>query len=279
MNSEDHNQKLKELFSLVYDNVPKLKLIENVLSDIHPAVLSNEIEKDVGFAYLMDYYLRFMDESLIKKILQNPLFSSKALSELFYCQITSIHKAKLLNRPIPELFSSYWKYLSKPQYAVLLKNAISRTWNLEPAKGLLSRIDLVHIKMLTLSGAVNQDEILNLFKSLGNDLTKVFSEDVNLYDYAFSLAVDKSDTEFLNFLESYTMVFVKLRIASSFVSEIEKSMTKKGGKLSYVELYHFATNIPSDTIDVCLEIFKEKEWLTQSEADQISKSFVSKNIK
>jgi|JI8StandDraft_1071087.scaffolds.fasta_scaffold00203_21 hypothetical protein len=276
MNSIGNRDNLQSLKDLLYESVPKLKLIQVALSEIHPGILAVEIEKDVGFAYFMDYYFKLLDKFTIRAIFQHPSFSQEALTELFYCQITAIHKAKLLNKPIPELFSSYWSYLSKPQYAALLKNTLSRTWNLEPAKALLSRIDLVHIKMLTKSGTIDEMNILNLFKSLGSDIKKVFSEDINLYDYAFGLAADASDIEFLNFLESYTMLFVQLRIASSFVIEIEKLMETKGEKLSFPELFKFFANVPKDTIEVCLEIFSDKGWLSKNESEKIFNSYADK---
>ncbi|MCG9875056.1 MAG: hypothetical protein MH321_09745 [Leptospiraceae bacterium] len=265
-----------ELLELVYAPLPKLKQIEKTIELVHPATISTEIEKNVGFAYMMDYYFRIIDLNLVKSILQNPLFSHEALTELFYCQITSIHKAKLLKRPIPELISSYWKSLSKAQYAILLKDSIHRTYNLGPAKDLLSKIELVHIKLLTGSGGVSANRMLNLFKSLGSDIKKVFSEDMNIYDYAFDLAVEQSDNDFLAFLEEYTILFVQLRIVSSFTSEMESLIQKNGGRLNYSEVFQFFSNIPLDAIELTLEIFQDKNWLKKSEADLILESYLAK---
>ncbi len=276
MSTTESQEKLKDLQKLLYDSVPKIKQIQSAIIEVHPGLISLEIEKDVGFAYLMDYYFKYLDKYEIRNLIQHPSFSQKALSELFFCHITSIHKAKLLKKDVPKMFGSYWRYLSKPQYATLLKNTLSRTWNLEPAKELLARIDLAHIKLLTKSGTIQEEKILNLFKSLGPDIKKVFSEDINLYDYAFGLAADASDTEFLDFLESYTMLFVQLRIASSFVTEVEKLVEKTGRRLSFSELFNFFANVPSDTLEVCLEIFTDKEWLSPSEAAKILSSYINK---
>ncbi len=270
------SEKFKELLELIYAPVPKLKQIEKSIESVHPAILSMEIEKDVGFAYMMDYYFRMLDEGIVKKILQNPLFTQLALQELFYCQITSLHKAKLLKRPMPELISSYWKLLSKAQYAILLKDSIHRTWNLQPARELLPKIDLVHIKLLTGSGGVSAQRMLNLFKSLGSDIKKIFSEDMNIYDYAFGLAVDESDQEFLNFLEDYTILFVQLRIVSSFTEEMDRLIQKKGGRLEFAEVHHFFSNIPLDSIELTLEIFQDKAWITKSESNLILESYLAK---
>lgn len=268
---------LDALFALIYDSVPKLKQIEKVLDEIHPGALSVEIEKDVGFAYMMDYYFRIIDPQVVKKILQNPLFSQEALTELFYCQITAIHKSRLLKRPQPELISSYWKLLSKAQYAILLKSTIQRTQNLEPAKNLLGRVDLIHIKMLTGSGGVESSRILQLFKSLGSDVKKIFSEDINLYDYVFGLAVDQSDLEFLGFLEEYTMLFVQLRIASGFADEMEKTIQKNGKLPAFGEIYQFLSNVPPDSLPVTLEIFLDKKWITPQESANILETFLAKS--
>ena len=50
---------------------------------------------------------------------------------------------------------------------------------------------------------------------------------MNIYDYAFDLAVANSDDDFLAFLDEYTVVFVQLRLVSSFVDEIEKQKQKQ----------------------------------------------------
>lgn len=277
MQKKENNPGIDQLIRLVYEPVPKFKEIEKVLDGVHPATLSLEIEKDVGFAYMMDYYFRVVDSFVVKKILQNPLFTEKALTELFYCQITAMHKSRLLGRQMPELISSYWKLLSKAQYAILLKNTIQRTWNLEPAKNLLSRVDLIHIKMLTGSGGVESKKFLHLFKELGSDIKKVFSEDMNLYDYAFGLAVEESDHEFLGFLEEYTMLFVQLRIASGFTDEMEKVVAdNQGKKPDYPTLHRFFAHVPPDSLEVTLEIFYDRGWVSDQEVQLILESYTAK---
>ncbi|MCC5813153.1 MAG: hypothetical protein JJT78_00220 [Leptospira sp.] len=280
MSLDKSKEVMNRLIELVYAPVPQFKEIEKALDAIHPATLSLEIEKDVGFAYMMDYYFRVINSLIVKKILQNPLFTESALIELFYCQITSMHKAKLLGNPVPELISSYWKLLSKAQYAILLKNTIRKTWNLEPAKELLGRIDLIHIKMLTGSGGVESKKFLDLFKALGKDIKKVFSEDMNFYDYAFSLAVQESDAEFLAFLEEYTMLFVQLRIASGFADEMAKKVEQNNGtKLDYSEIHQFFSHVPPDSLQVTLEIFLDKSWITAQEKNLILESYLAKKSK
>ena len=52
---------------------------------------------------------------------------------------------------------------------------------------------------------------------------------MNIYDYAFDLAVANSDADFLAFLDEYTVVFVQLRLVSSFVDEIESEINQNAG--------------------------------------------------
>lgn len=91
---------LKEIFSefddLINKPVPNFSKIELALSKISPAALSLRIQEDVGFTYLLDYYLRFVDASLVKNILQNPLFQHEALEELF--SVTLPHSIKRFYR-------------------------------------------------------------------------------------------------------------------------------------------------------------------------------------
>jgi hypothetical protein len=120
--------------------IPNFKRIEEAISNIPPAILSMAILEDVGFTYLIDYYLRHMDLQIVKKILQNPMFSHDALVELFYCQVTAYHKAILQKKPLPEMVSSYWTTLSKAEYAILFKNLISRTSSINVTKTILSKV-------------------------------------------------------------------------------------------------------------------------------------------
>ena len=130
--------------------------------------------------------------------------------------------------------------------------------------------------MLTGSGGVSANRMLNLFKSFGSDIKKVFSEDMNIYDFAFNLAVEESDDAFLAFLEEYTILFVQLRIVSSFTTEMESLIQKKGERLDYSEIHQFFSHIPLDAIELTLELFVEKNWVKKSESDLILDSYLAK---
>lgn len=246
--------------------IPNFKRIEEAISNIPPAILSMAILEDVGFTYLIDYYLRHMDLQIVKKILQNPMFSHDALVELFYCQVTAYHKAILQKRPLPEMVSSYWTTLSKAEYAILFKNLISRTSSIQVTKTILSKVDLVYLRMMTSSGSIKSERILDFFRKLGPEIQKFAAQDLNIYDYAFDLAVANSDDEFLAFLDEYTVVFVQLRLVSSFVDEIESEIKKnQGHKLPYFQMLQISTHIPIDCLKISLEVFQEKGWINANE--------------
>jgi hypothetical protein len=246
--------------------IPNFKRIEEAISNIPPAILSMAILEDVGFTYLIDYYLRHMDLQIVKKILQNPMFSHDALVELFYCQVTAYHKAILQKRPLPEMVSSYWTTLSKAEYAILFKNLISRTSSIQVTKTILSKVDLVYLRMMTSSGSIKSERILDFFRKLGPEIQKFAAQDLNIYDYAFDLAVANSDDEFLAFLDEYTVVFVQLRLVSSFVDEIESEIKKnQGHKLPYFQMLQISTHIPEDCLKISLEVFQEKGWINANE--------------
>jgi len=286
INKEEMNREvsslenLRKLQALIYESVPKFKEIDKAIQEVHPAILSLEIEKDVGFAYMMDYYFRFMNPVTVRAIFSHPLFTEKALQELFYCHITSIHKAILQKKPVPDLISSYWKNLTKAEYAILFQNTLQRTFSLKPAIELIQKIDLVHVKILTQSGKVPSQTVLKLFKEMGSNLKKLFSEDLNFYDYVFNLAAKESDLDFLQILEEYAVLFVQLRIAGSFVQEMEADLSKNGKtKPTYPELHRFFAQVPVDSLEITLEIFHEKGWVTAQEKDLILESFLKKNLK
>ena len=246
--------------------IPNFRNIEEAISNIPPAILSMAILEDVGFTYLIDYYLRHMDVQIVKKILQNPMFSHDALVELFYCQVTAYHKAILQKKPLPEMVSSYWTTLSKAEYAILFKNLISRTSSIQVTKTILAKVDLVYLRMMTSSGSLKSDRVLNFLKKLGPEIQKLAAQDMNIYDYAFDLAVANSDDDFLAFLDEYTVVFVQLRLVSSFVEEIEAEMKRNSGnKLPYFQILQISANIPMDCLKLSLEVFQERGWINANE--------------
>ena len=260
------NQHYKILDEELMRPIPNFKNIEEAISNIPPAILSMAILEDVGFTYLIDYYLRHMDEQIVKKILQNPMFSHDALVELFYCQVTAYHKAILQKKPLPEMVSSYWTTLSKAEYGILFKNLISRTSSIQVTKTILAKVDLVYLRMMTSSGSLKSDRVLNFLKKLGPEIQKLAAQDMNIYDYAFDLAVANSDDDFLAFLDEYTVVFVQLRLVSSFVDEIESEIKKNAGqKLPYFQILQISTHIPTDCLKLSLEVFQERGWINANE--------------
>ena len=260
------NQHYRILDEELMRPIPNFKNIEEAISNIPPAILSMAILEDVGFTYLIDYYLRHMDVQIVRKILQNPMFSHDALVELFYCQVTAYHKAILQKKPLPDMVSSYWTTLSKAEYAILFKNLISRTSSIQVTKTILAKVDLVYLRMMTSSGSLKSDRVLNFLKKLGPEIQKLAAQDMNIYDYAFDLAVANSDDDFLAFLDEYTVVFVQLRLVSSFVEEIEAEMKRNSGnKLPYFQILQISANIPTDCLKLSLEVFQERGWINANE--------------
>lgn len=273
------NPQFKALDEELMRPIPNFKKVEEAISNIPPAILSMAILDDVGFTYLIDYYLRHMDIQIVKKILQNPMFSHDALIELFYCQVTAYHKAILQKKPLPELVSSYWTTLSKAEYAIIFKNLVVRTSSIQVTKTILSKVDLVYIRMMTSSGSIKSDKILNFFKKLGPEIQKLAAQDMNIYDYAFDLAVSNSDDDFLAFLDEYTVVFVQLRLVSSFVDEIENEIKKnQGQKLQYFQILQIATHIPRDCLKISLGVFQEKGWISANESKAIEEYCMSAKL-
>jgi hypothetical protein len=97
---------------------------------------------------------------------------------------------------------------------------------------------------------------------------------MNLYDYAYDLANDLSDTEFLRYLDNYTNVFVQLRVVSGFVESVENLVKESGNPPSYVEFMELCSTIPHDSLLAALEIFQEKNWLSSNEAISISNALL-----
>ncbi len=256
--------------------IPNFKNIEDALFEVPPVLVAQAILNDVGFTYLLDYYLRYMSKNTVQKVLQNPLFEKDALMELFYCQVTAYHKAILQKKPTPELISSYWTYLSKAEYAILFKHLLLRTNDTDATKTILRNVDLLHLKMMTNSGSIPSQKILEFFKRLGPEIQKIAAQDMNIYDFVFELATNNSDEDYLHYLEEFTAIFVQLRVASFFTEEIEKTIRLQNRKLTYVEILEQCVGIPRDSLPISMQIFQEKGWITEQEGISIMEFYKNK---
>lgn len=269
-----NNENFLELNREINKSIPNFSKIQDAIAKTPPAILSIAIVEDVGFTYLLDYYLRHIDPKIVKSILHNPMFTHEAMVELFFCQVTAFDKALIQKKPLPDLFSSYWSELSKAEYAILFKNLLKKKTHIPVLKIIFEKIDLVYIKMMTNSGALKSNTILDFFKGLGNDIQKFAANDIHLYDYAFGLALNNSDDEFLAFLEDYTVVFVQLRLVASFVDEVEAEIKKNSGKnISYMKITEICSHVPKDCLSVTLDIFKDKKWITENEKKSIEEIY------
>jgi hypothetical protein len=269
----DIENQFKALDELFESTIPNFNRIGEEVERLSPAVIAVRILEDASFSYLMDYYFHYIDVRVVKKTIQNPLFGYDALIELFYSHMISIEKAILLNRKVPELFDSYWKSLSKAEYAILFKHIIKKTSDIQIAQNLFQKLDLLHLRMMVNSGALKSENILTVFKQIGPEIKKLVVKNMGVYDFAFELAVNNSDNDYLNFLEEYTTLFVKMRLASSFVENVDKEIKEKNRNLSFQELHKICGQIPNDCLLVALEIFEDRGWVSKEEAKTIEESY------
>lgn len=275
----DKNDIFKELDELLTSPIPNFKKIEDALRKIPPAFIAFEIQENVGFTYLLDYYLRHIDFHLVQSILQNPLFTHDALIELFYCQITAYHKAILQKKACQSLSETYWSCLSKAEFAVIFKNIHSRPSNLPITKLLLEKVDSDHIKLMLATGSLKSHKMLEFFKSLGTEIKQIATQNLNFFEFAFNLAIHESDHEYLLFLEDYTTLFVQLRVASFFVDEIKQYINKNNHLPDYNQLVEILNNVPTDSINVTLDLIKDKSWITEAEEQSLLEFFQKKSRK
>ena len=272
LNYKSH-PKFKDLTKEMYKPIPNFKKVEEVLLEVPPILISEAILDDIGFTYTLDYFLRYVSESTVKKIFRNSLFQQEALVELFSVQINSFHKAHILNQPVPELLSSYWTYLSKQETAILFKYLLLQSADTDSLSSMISKVDIFLLKLMTKTGSVPGEKMLDFFKKMGTDIQKLAAKDMNFYDYAYNLAQDLSDQEFLEYLEKYSSIFVKLRVASGYIESIELKIKQSHSVPSYLEFMDLVTGIPQDSLHVVLVAFVEKKWLSQNEVNSLEDHF------
>jgi len=124
---------------------------------------------------------------------------------------------------------------------------------------MMTKVDIVHLKMLAKSGSEISDRMLSFFKKMGSGIKDIAAKDMSIYDFAFNLAVDKSDMEFLAIMEEYASLFVQLRVVSFFVEEVEKEIKQKGLSPSYIYFMELCNSIPKDTLKLTMDAFVEKK--------------------
>lgn len=138
-------------------------------------------------------------------------------------------------------------------------------------KTIIQNVDLVHLKMIASANNHSAKKILDLFKEIGDGIHRMISRDFNIYHYAFELATEFSDEEFISFLEEYSNLFVQLRIGAMTIAEMEKLYGKE--KPAYNHILKFSSEVPKDSLHMTLLLMTEKGWLTKEEAENIAKYF------
>ena len=202
------------------------------------------------------------------------MFSFEALTELFHCQITHVHKAYILKQKPPEILSHYWKLLPRSHYAVLLKNLLESAGKNEGIGSVMKNVDLVHLKMIGSKSEQLSKKILEILRQSGSDIKEMISKDINIYTYLFELAIQFSDEDLIVFLENYSNLFVQMRIASTTIDELEKLFGEK--KPKYTEVISLIQDIPRDSMEVTLKMLVKKNWVTEKESEYIQKFFKEK---
>ena len=269
------NDPVESLVKLYDSPIPSFRKIEKEIELLSPALLAARITSDAGFAWLTDYYFRVIDQDIVKRILQDPGFTHEALYELFNCQITMIHKDNLMTGKTGEVISSYFSLLSRAHYSLLFKYLVTRTKDIETAISILSHIDLVHLKLISASDNSISAKILALMKHMGADLKNIIFRDLDIYDFALNLAEKHQDRDFLAFLEEYSDIFIHLKITASIIEEIENTASQK--QPEYHEILEAMTIVPQDSIGMALSVCIKRNWLTEEQARNMEKYFITQN--
>jgi hypothetical protein len=261
------NENFKNLDNEITKIIPNFQSIELALNNTSPLIISNAIIDDIGFTYLIDYYFNYVSNSTVLKIIQNPFFERNALIELFSIRITSFHKSILLNQEQKEIISGYWTLLSKAEIASLFLEIFKST-DFETVKNLIPKIDFSHIKLMTKTGTLSSKLVLKFFNTIGDELHHLAAHNIELYEYALQVAQKENDNKLIERLEDLTGFFVQLRIASYFVEHIQNKL-KNNEKLVYMDIVNLSKEIPSDSLETTLNVFKEKKWITEDELQSI----------
>ena len=258
-----------ELYALLNQPIPALRKIETCFRATPPCVVAEMIEAEPESTYIVDYYLRLFDPEVGERFINSPDIPASTLAELFNCQVIRHYLAAMTNDPdraTPSLRSSYWSSIKRDRMTELFKRLLGTSESARfSAVMILQRMQLSDLRVLSES---ETSTVLEYFRSMGPGFTDAVARNLDLYDYLYRTAKDRSDGEYLEFLDQYTNFVVQLRVAENLTSEAQL-MADAQGLIPFRNLVALIEGAPDDSAELMLKILVHRKYVSEETAKSL----------
>ncbi len=255
-----------ELFRLLNEPIPALHRIERCLREIEPAVVAEMIEAEPEATYIIDYYLRLFEPEVGARIINSNDVPPNTLADLFNCQVIRHYLAAMTQdnaRPQPSLLGSYWGHIHRDRMTELFKRLVGTSESARfSAVMILQRMQLADLRFLS------EDEtstVLQYFRGMGPGFADAIARNLDLYDYLYRVAKDRSDRDYLEFLDNYTNFVVQLRVAENLTAEAQLLADEKG-QIPLSGLVQLIQGAPDDSAELMLKILVHRGFVSTAMA-------------
>lgn len=258
-----------ELFALLNEPIPALRKIESCLRVTPPAVLAEMIEAEPESTYIIDYYLRLFEPEVGERFVNAPDMPAPILAELFNCQVIRHYLAAMTvdpARPPPSLKSSYWSHIGRERMTQLFKQLLGKSDSARfSAVMILQRMELSDLRFLS---SAETSTVLDYFRTMGPEFADAIARNLDLYDYLYRVARDRSDGEYLEFLDQYTNFVVQLRVAENLTQEAQR-LAEADGMIPFRNLVALVEGAPPDSIELMLKILVHRKFVSEETAKSL----------
>jgi hypothetical protein len=262
-----------KLLTALYGRIPALHDIEKMLEETPPGEIGLMIENEPLVIFLLDYYLRLFDPELGGRIVSHPDFTLDQTEDLYSCQLIRYYRSNLtteLDQNYSSIFESYWSRTSKSKLFELFRKMLTGSRNRVYASILLQNFSTDELDLLVKEQSIKSVALLDLFKIMGKHIQEMFRSNFDLFDYILTLAHQLGDTEYLQFLEEFTVFNVRLRIASSYLDDI-RLLLDKDGHPPFKELSEMVIGIPREVRQMVLFFFVQEGIIPETMASSFMK--------
>ena len=269
----DNGAGKEKLMELLDKRVPPLHLIRAELLHIHPARLAWILGNNPELVFFIDYYFRIFEPEIGAKIISHFAFPVEFAADLFKCQILRAYQANLRNANADlkdaRIMDSYWALVSQNKLLQLFEFLHRRDEGSKAYAILIFRkLKYEEIAQLLEHQEIKSSMLLDLFKQIGPDIKDMIAGDFDLFDVVFQLASELKDTGYLEFLEEYITLTVRMRIAQSR-GEVAKNYIDQDGTLPLPQLIQILRDIPLEYMGTTLNYFIQKKYITPAIKNEI----------
>ncbi len=251
------------LYQLLGQKLPPIHQIEKELGVVEPALIADMISTEPELVFIIDYYFRLLDPKVGARIVSAEDFSVSAALELFNCQILRYQRSHLggedgYDFAYASMLESYWREVDNNRLTLVFQELLNLgKSNHFAALLILQQMNLENLIFMQGHSNFRSPAMLTLFKNLGDNVQKLISENLDLFDFVYRLASDLKDDDYLAFLDEFTGFVMEIRIGRTLADDAAQHLDEHG-KVPLNTVVHLLEGIPDESRRITLEIMRQR---------------------